>query len=100
MVQYGGMDGRAYLEKKIGDRLGSIRGLPDESRTSGLNLPELEGIATGLVAAGVLSLGDADKIMGDLHKTMARSSAPQAPASNLMRVISFAGRTFAKGRVP
>lgn len=100
MGQYVGMDGRAYLEKVIGDRLGSIRGLPDASRTSSLNLPELEGIATGLVAAGALAQSDAEKLLGDLHKTMARPSAVHPPKNNLLRVISLAGRTFTQGTVP
>lgn len=106
MVQYCGMDGRAYLEKVIGDRLGSVRHLPEGSRTSSLNLPELEGIATGLIAAGALRPADAERILTDLRKTVARASAAvhrpvivDSPVSTLVRVISLAGRTFAQGSV-
>jgi hypothetical protein len=103
MVQYCGMDGRAYLEKVIGDRLGSVRQVPEGSRTSTLNLPELEGIATGLIAAGALKPADAERILADLRKTMARTSPKPlivgSPASKLLRVISLAGRTFAQGEL-
>jgi hypothetical protein len=103
MVQYCGMDGRAYLEKVIGDRLGSVRQVPEGSRTSTLNLPELEGIATGLIAAGALKPVDAERILADLRKTMARTSPKPlvvgSPASRLLRVVSLAGRTFTQGTV-
>ncbi|MBP2325289.1 hypothetical protein JOF56_005674 [Kibdelosporangium banguiense] len=97
------MDGRAYLEKVIGDRLGSVRQVPEGSRTGTLNLPELEGIATGLIAAGALRPADAERILTDLRKTMARTSprpvTADSPASKPLRVISLAGHTFIQGEV-
>jgi hypothetical protein len=65
-----GMDGRAYLEKLIADRLGAGKGQPAAGREMSFNLWEVRGIAIGLVAAGALSQAEADRILTDLEATL------------------------------
>jgi hypothetical protein len=49
------MDGRGYLEKVIGDRLGDRTRGTHEDAVPAEELAELKGVAVGLVAAGALS---------------------------------------------
>ncbi|HEX8629839.1 MAG TPA: hypothetical protein VF755_16880 [Catenuloplanes sp.] len=64
------MDGSAYLEKLIADRLGAGRGQPAQGRSSSLNLAEIRGVALGLVAAGVLGQRAMERIIADLERTL------------------------------
>ncbi|MET0136623.1 MAG: hypothetical protein ABW215_23790 [Kibdelosporangium sp.] len=114
------MDGQAYLENLIADRLGEVRRQPAETRGAAVNLAEIQGVAKGLVAADVLRQQDADRTLTDLRKTMERAgwltektsfsstsvqfgagrTVPGGDGSDepeLLRVISLAGRTFDTG---
>ena len=55
------MDGKAYLEHLIADRL---------ALGAGFNLHEVRGIARGLEAAGALTHADGERILADLEATM------------------------------
>lgn len=57
------MDGRAYLEKLIADRLGA-------GRRTGFDRTEVRGIAQGLVAAGALRAEEMDRLLADLDATL------------------------------
>src|SRR5262245_22737784 len=67
------MDGKAYLEKVISDRLRAARELPEPGLGAASLLPEIQGMATGLIAAGVLRPEDAERLLTDLRKTMERA---------------------------
>jgi hypothetical protein len=67
------MDGRAYLEKLIADRLGAGKGQPRLGRQGALNRFEIRGVAIGLVAAGTLEPEVADQIVADLDVTLVRA---------------------------
>lgn len=67
------MDGSAYLEKLITDRLGSGRGQPAAGRRSSLNLAEIREVAIGLVAAGALGQQEMEQIIADLERTLESS---------------------------
>jgi hypothetical protein len=64
------MDGRAYLEKLIADRLGAGRGKPALGRRSSFDLAWVRGVAVGLVAAGALGQDEMERIIADLVKTL------------------------------
>ena len=64
------MDGGAYLEKLIADRLGAGRGQPVAGRRSSFNLAEIRGVAVGLVAAGALGQQTMERIIADLEHTL------------------------------
>jgi hypothetical protein len=64
------MDGAAYLEKLIADRLGAGRGQPAAGRRSGLDLAGIRGVAVGLVAAGALGQQEMERIIADLEHTL------------------------------
>jgi hypothetical protein len=64
------MDGRAYLEKFIADRLAAGRGQPPEGRRLSFDLPELRGVAIGLVAAGALGQEEMERIIADLEQRL------------------------------
>ena len=104
------MNGRAFLEKVVKEQWDGGKGK--------VNRWELQGLARGLVAAGVLDQQDADRIMTWLRTKMTEAgmlrtvryepSAPvarppvvevdspqgDAPVPELRRVIPLAGRTF------
>lgn len=69
-MKNGPVDGGAYLEKLISDRLGAGRGQPAAGRRSSLNLAEIRGVAIGLVAAGVLGQQAMDRILADLEQAL------------------------------
>lgn len=62
------MDGRAYLEKLIGDRLEPALG-----GQSGVNRSEIRGVAIGLVAAGALAQEEAEQILAGLDASLQRA---------------------------
>jgi hypothetical protein len=64
------MDGKAYLEKLIADRLGAKAGQPVAGRRMGFDRTEIGGIAQGLVAAGALSVDDMRRMLADLDATL------------------------------
>src|SRR3712207_6196566 len=64
------MDGKAYLEKLIADRLGAGRGQPVAGRRLGFDRTEVRGIAQGLVAAGALRAEEMDRMLADLDATL------------------------------
>jgi hypothetical protein len=64
------VDGGAYLEKLIADRLGAGRGQPAAGRRASLDLAEIRGVAVGLVAAGVLGQQAMERIIADLERTL------------------------------
>jgi hypothetical protein len=105
------MNGRAFLEKVVKEQWAGGKGK--------VNRWELQGLARGLVAAGVLDQQDADQVMTWLRTKMTEAGmlrtvrfdpvpavAPRMPAvpvdsplvdtpvPELKRVISLAGRTF------
>ncbi|MFJ6674646.1 hypothetical protein ACIQMJ_26400 [Actinosynnema sp. NPDC091369] len=116
------MDGRAYLEKLISDRLGSGLGQSAESRLDAFDRSEVRGAAIGLVAAGALAQEDAEQVLADLDATLTvlgrrrvvryeasgkagvarpewRRAVDDPPAPVLLDVISLAGRTLTVGGV-
>ncbi|WP_422769844.1 hypothetical protein ACN28C_24360 [Plantactinospora sp. WMMC1484] len=66
------MDGRAYLEKYIADRLADGRGRPPAGGRLGFDPAEIRGVAVGLVAAGALGQEEMDRILADLERRLAR----------------------------
>ncbi|GIJ66896.1 hypothetical protein [Virgisporangium ochraceum] len=64
------MDGRAYLEKLIADRLGAGRGQPAAGRRLSFDRTEVRGVAQGLVAAGALRAEEMDRMLADLDATL------------------------------
>jgi hypothetical protein len=66
----GSMDGRAYFENLIADRLGAGRGQPEAGRRGSFDLAHLRGVAAGLVAAGALDHADMRRILADLERTL------------------------------
>jgi hypothetical protein len=66
------MDGRAYLEKFIADRLPAGQGQPAEGRRLSLDLSEIRGVALGLVAAGALTQEEMERIVADLEQKLER----------------------------
>jgi uncharacterized damage-inducible protein DinB len=119
------VEGAAYLEKLIADRLGAGRGQPPDGRRSSLDLAGIRGVAVGLVAAGVLGQHEMERIIADLEQTLvstgwltvarhevgAAGNAARAgtvneqwqaaivdpPAPVLRKVFSLAGRTLVFG---
>jgi hypothetical protein len=63
-VENGAVDGEAYLEKLIADRLGAGRGQPS------MDLVWIRGVAVGLVAAGALAQQDMERTIADLERTL------------------------------
>ncbi|ALG11200.1 hypothetical protein [Kibdelosporangium phytohabitans] len=91
------MDGRAYLEKLISDRLREAREQPEHIRGAVTNLPEIRGIAAGLMAAGALTQDEAGLLLHDLRATMERAGwltpvTVQAPGSTEAEMTTAAVR--------
>ena len=92
------MDGKAYLEKLIADRLGAGRNQPAAGRRLGFDRTEVRGIAQGLVAAGTLRAEEMDRMLADLDATLiaagwltvvehrAEGAASSDPVAGMMRV--------------
>jgi hypothetical protein len=129
-VENGAVDGAAYLEKLIADRLRAGQSQP------GLDLIWIRGVAVGLVAAGALAQQDMERAIADLERTLEstgrltvvrrsvraaesdRTSGPATmartgairprwreaildpPPPVLRKVISLAGRTLTIGERP
>jgi hypothetical protein len=80
------MDGRSYLDQVIADRLNASAATPAAERDAMLNIAELRGIATGLIAAGVLTQEQADEALATLatsphtNKVLRQQTAGVAPA--------------------
>ncbi|MFY1670371.1 hypothetical protein ACN27G_10475 [Plantactinospora sp. WMMB334] len=66
------MDGRAYLEKYIADRLPDGQGRPPVGGRPGFDVAEIRGVAVGLVAAGALGQEEMDRIVADLEQRLER----------------------------
>ncbi|MEU7754970.1 hypothetical protein [Micromonospora sp. NPDC049171] len=64
------MEGRAYLEKYIVDRLPAGAGQPPHGRT--VDRSEIRGVAVGLVAAGALAQEEMERILADLDRELER----------------------------
>jgi hypothetical protein len=67
------MDGRGYLEQLIAERLQAGKGRSADARRTRFDLPEIRGIAVGLVAAGALNREDKEEILLDLDETLERA---------------------------
>ncbi|MBM7494371.1 hypothetical protein JOD64_005593 [Micromonospora luteifusca] len=66
------MEGRAYLEKYVADRLAAGQGQPPEGRRLTLDRSEVRGVAIGLVAAGALAQEEMERILADLDQELER----------------------------
>ncbi|MFG1914546.1 hypothetical protein [Micromonospora sp. NPDC048898] len=87
------MEGRAYLEKYIVDRLPAGAGQPPHGLT--VDRSEIRGVAVGLVAAGALAQEDMERVLADLDRELERRG-------RLTRVemrVSTEKRTSTEGRV-
>jgi hypothetical protein len=118
------VDGRAYLEKLISDRLGTGLGRSAEGRLDAFDRSEVRGVAIGLVAAGALAQEDAEQVLADLDATLSglgrlrvarhegagtagtgvvrpdwRRAVADPPAPVLLDVVGLAGRTLTVGDV-
>ncbi|MFE9749370.1 hypothetical protein ACFYOT_31040 [Saccharothrix saharensis] len=116
------MDGRAYLEKLISDRLATGLGRSAEGRLDAFDRSEVRGVAIGLVAAGALAQQDAEQVLADLDATLSglgrlgvarheasgtagavrpqwRRAVEDPPAPVLLDVVGLAGRTLTVGDV-
>jgi hypothetical protein len=90
------MDGKAYLEKVISDRLRAARELPEGNRMAGVMLHEIQGIATGLVFGGALSQSDADKLLIELRRTMQRYGWVTVVTQHASTTSDFGPEAFAQ----
>jgi hypothetical protein len=90
------MDGLAYLENLIADRLAAVRRLPEEVRGAAVNLQQIEGVALGLGAAGALRQEDSDRTLSDLRKTMERAGWLKKATRHSYRSASFGAGAFAR----
>ncbi|PYC74955.1 hypothetical protein C7C45_03445 [Micromonospora arborensis] len=66
------MEGRAYLEKYVADRLAAGHGRPPEERRLTLDPSEVRGVAIGLVAAGALAQDEMERILAGLDQELER----------------------------
>ncbi|MFG1866875.1 hypothetical protein [Micromonospora arborensis] len=66
------MEGRAYLEKYVADRLAAVHGQPPEGRRLTLDRSEIRGVAIGLVAAGALPQEEMERILAGLDLELER----------------------------
>jgi hypothetical protein len=87
-VDDGRVEGRAYLEKYIADRLAAGQGQPPEGRRLSLDLSEIRGVAIGLVAAGALAQEEMERILADVEQELER----------LGRLTRIEARMAAEGR--
>ncbi|MEV4629579.1 hypothetical protein AB0J90_25280 [Micromonospora sp. NPDC049523] len=83
------MEGRAYLEKYVADRLAAGHGQPPEGRRLTLDRSEVRGVAIGLVAAGALAQEEMERILAGLDQELERRG----------RLIRVETRTSAEARV-
>lgn len=66
------MEGRAFLNKYIADRLAAARGRPAAIGGLSVDRSEIRGAAIGLVAAGALAQEQMDRILVDLDQELER----------------------------
>ncbi len=84
------------MEKLISDRLRAAREQPESSRGASINLQEINGIATGLIAAGVLTPQDGDRLLTDLRKTMERAGWITVVRQHVSETSHFGPTAFAR----
>ncbi|WP_433124344.1 hypothetical protein ACQPWW_19030 [Micromonospora sp. CA-240977] len=88
-VDDGSMEGRAYLEKYVADRLPADHGQPPEGGGLTLDRSEVRGVAIGLVAAGALAQEEMERILAGLDEELERRG----------RLTRVETRMSAEGRV-
>jgi hypothetical protein len=84
------MDGKAYLEQVIAERLAHRRA----------NLTEIRGIAQGLVAAGVLSQEDSARLLAALRDKLVELGLVLTKQASASASVSFPASFWAKRREP
>ncbi|SMD18150.1 hypothetical protein SAMN05661093_05705 [Kibdelosporangium aridum] len=84
------------MEKLISDRLRAAREQPEAVRGASINLQEINGIATGLTAAGVLTPQDGDRLLTDLRKTMERAGWITVVRHHTSETSHFGPTAFAR----
>jgi hypothetical protein len=72
VLSVGVVDGRAYLEQLIADRLTGSRDQPPGHVAQGFDVSEIRGVAVGLVAARALGQEEMEHIIADLEQRLDR----------------------------
>jgi hypothetical protein len=84
------MDGKAYLEQLIAERLAH----------RGADLTEIRGIAQGLVAAGVLSQEDSARLLAELRDKLVELGLVLTKQVSASASVSFPASSWVKQREP